>query len=1061
MHITRPAIGIMAALLLDAAGALAGPPVYDIPRMDKVVIDGRTDDWTSAGSARGTGGGFRIDLLAPPEGEPRPAGDLDARVRLAWNARGLLILATVRDDKWIEHADEGWLWRYDGIEVFLAARPGDKDLSQWAISPGMTAGQPKLRRRLHDHRKTEALKKLPAAIEAARRRTDGGYVLEALLPWGALAIDPKPGRQVAFQIWVNDADKPEGQTHHAAWFPGTNTGHDSTKMHRLRLTERPGPGVLIRSTGEYDWALESTRIRAVARAQHAGKTVTVFQSGRAAGKAVLAKGPAGVARAQLMVPTPTSDTSLAQFSVLMPGAAADTPRATGEKSVRTIKDLKNITDAELFASMRLDRPGLAKVKAAVAKKDFPEAYRQWGRYFAKRTKPRWYVNNRTYGPGMKARLPKLAEVILSRARNVAKKDIVHGGVRLGFRDGKPDFTSNPTGSTNFISIYNLYLVEPLGRAYLITGRDEFADAYRLYVRTLYEQRNRLAKIGGHGDLFWIELQLGLRTMHLLDAYLCLRGYPGLTAKDHEAALKFFLCFGEMLADHDRNDAHASTPNQRMAGMCALGLLGVMLPEFRYSDEWRGRGVADVTRTLEKTVYPDGAHVELCTQYHMTVIRDPGKLSMALALNGRKGLYGGAPGAAIFRKLHTWLAHATAPDGFLPPLHSGVWATEWLAYLMVYEHFNPGSGFAPLIARFGGPDYVPVAKGGPGDMLYLLTPDVLPKKPSRIAAGPPKPGCRGVNLQPSGLGVMRSGPGRDATYLATLYGKPVGGHGYPQLGSFVLYSRGKWLALHPGSPFDYSDPNYRAYYHTTFSHNTVIVDGTNQAFLAGGSHRAALGARCDAWVRTPKACILRITHAGYEKIAGVMHTRTFFLLGEGWAFIHDRLRPAGGKAARHTYDWALHTQLGLREGKARALRAAGLAVVPAYPEQITGIDRQKKPCMLPVHFEQGLRKQQGTANQYYLRKLRKAGKGATFGVGLFPLAAGGPAPSVKPLTPPARRGGFEAFEITTRTGRYVILVRNAAKGNISAAGVSTAATAAAARLEDGKVTWKVEAEKAKK
>lgn len=865
---------LLPAVSVGTAKAQQRRPVYDVPRLYNVAVDGEYDDWKQDG--------FRVDILASPGGEARPVADHDARLRLAWNSRGLLLLAFVRDDTWVEHPDEGWLWRYDGIEVFLAPNVGAKDLCQWAISPGMTTEQKSLRWRLHDHRKSQALKRLQADLVAARTPTDNGYVLEALLPWKALGIRPSFGREIGFQVYVNDADELDGETRHATWYPADFTASDTTRMHRLRLADKPGPPVKLRTTVEYDWKSKQARVTVLAPRDQAGKEVMIKQAERTVARGALAADNAGHARARLSFSSRPITAPPCPLSVHLAGAATDVP-TIGEptKAMKQFKDRVNITDAELFASMDLDLPGLANVRAAVQKKDYREAYTQWGRYLAARSEPKWYVDIKTYGPAMKEALPKLAEVIVSRADKLVAGDVVHGGLRMALKDGKPDYVHNPTQDTNIISLRNLYAIEPLARAYLITGRADHAEAYRMYVRALYEQRNDILKVMNY---FWSELNMGIRTMHLLDAYLCVRGYDGLTPDDHEAALKFLLAFGEELADCDRNNQHAGTPNQRMAGMCALGLLGVMFPEFHNSHEWLGRAVADVERTLKKTVYPDGAHVELCTQYHMTINRDPAKLSRALALNGRPGFYGKAPGADVYRKLHDWLAATVAPDGILPPFHSGVYATEWLPYLMMYEHFNPGSGYETLIRKFYHPDFVPMAKGGQGDTLFLLTPDVLPE-PSTGPAAERTNGVRGVNLLPSGTCIMQTGQGADAFYLGTVYGEPFGGHGYPQLGSFVLYGSGRWLALHPGSPLSYSDPAYQTYYHTTFSHNTVIVDGKNQQFA---NHGGSLGAQCDAWAQTDNAAILRITHTGYKKQLGVMHTRTFVLMKEGWAFIHDRL-----------------------------------------------------------------------------------------------------------------------------------------------------------------------------
>ena len=201
---------------------------YDLPRLEGVVIDGEYADW-------GAGDGLRADLLIPPR-----AG-LETVVRLGWDDKGLLLLARVRDDQWLENADENQLWKNDSIEVCLAPLRGALDVCQWVLSPGMDPKQPSLRHHFYDFRHTEALKKLGAEISAARIKTgDGAYVLEARFPWSALAIEPQRGREVALQVSVNDSDPTSPLSVEWSWramfYPGSDSHRDSRKMRRLRLT---------------------------------------------------------------------------------------------------------------------------------------------------------------------------------------------------------------------------------------------------------------------------------------------------------------------------------------------------------------------------------------------------------------------------------------------------------------------------------------------------------------------------------------------------------------------------------------------------------------------------------------------------------------------------------------------------------------------------------------------------------------------------------------------------------------------------------------------------------
>lgn len=229
-------LAVCCLLLVGVAALHAGEEqdgVYDIPKLDHIVVDGNAEDWGDDG--------FRIGLLAPVGPQLKPITDHNVLTRLAWDARGLLLLLAVSDDTWVEHPEEDKLWMYDSIQVYLAPQRGASNMCQWAITPGMDPQQSKLRWHLHDYRKDEALRTKPAKIEAARVVTDATCRVEILLPWASLGIEPVEGGEVGFQLLVGDADNvDESQVYTAAWFPALGTFMHSDRMHRLRLSREAG-----------------------------------------------------------------------------------------------------------------------------------------------------------------------------------------------------------------------------------------------------------------------------------------------------------------------------------------------------------------------------------------------------------------------------------------------------------------------------------------------------------------------------------------------------------------------------------------------------------------------------------------------------------------------------------------------------------------------------------------------------------------------------------------------------------------------------------------------------
>jgi len=297
----------IASVLLSASPLCAQEqPIFDVPRLEKIVIDGKADDWAD--------NGFRVDLLLGRDETYLPPDDLDVAFRLGWDARGLLLLLKVTDDVHVEYPDGEHFWREDCVQVFFADKKGGKDLMFAFLSPGLDPKYPELRQYLTDKRSDEELKKQPPTIEAARTKTDTGYVLEVLLPWSNLGIEPELGREVGFQLFVDESDGPD--TDFAVrWFPGLDTAYYTDQMHRVRLSETPSPRVASLVRGEYE-RFRRTKIAVTAVTEFIGKPVVIRM-----GDVELAKGElrdeGGRASYGIELPMPAQGTSYDPLSIFV------------------------------------------------------------------------------------------------------------------------------------------------------------------------------------------------------------------------------------------------------------------------------------------------------------------------------------------------------------------------------------------------------------------------------------------------------------------------------------------------------------------------------------------------------------------------------------------------------------------------------------------------------------------------------------------------------------------------------------------------------------------------
>ncbi|MFZ4397339.1 MAG: sugar-binding protein, partial [Kiritimatiellia bacterium] len=266
------AISLVGQLIADE-----GDRVFDVPKRDGIVIDGIADDWKDAG--------FKIDVLTSLDGWDRPVSNLDSRVSIGWDGRGLLVLIQVSDQSFVETNSIDALFASDSVELFLVDKRGGTQMMQAVIAPGMTREQTELRYTLYDYRTDAGLKTNSLTLNAARTKTPRGYVMEVLLPWSNIWVVPILGAEVAFQVFVNDKDVGE-RLFNTVWYPATGTFRNSGNTYRLRLADRAGQRFASKARGFARFG--ETWFSVIAASDLAGKSVEVRFEGKLIGSGKLA-----------------------------------------------------------------------------------------------------------------------------------------------------------------------------------------------------------------------------------------------------------------------------------------------------------------------------------------------------------------------------------------------------------------------------------------------------------------------------------------------------------------------------------------------------------------------------------------------------------------------------------------------------------------------------------------------------------------------------------------------------------------------------------------------------
>ena len=165
-----------------------------------------------------------------------------------------------------------------------------------------------------------------------------------------------------------------------------------------------------------------------------------------------------------------------------------------------------------------------------------------------------------------------------------------------------------------------------------------------------------------------------------------------------------------------------------------------------------------------------------------------------------------------------------------------------------------------------------------------------------------------NYKNEGHFFIKKGNSKSEIYLhmdvAPLGYLSIAAHGHADALSFILNVDGRPYIIDPGTYSYHSYPEWREYFKGTIAHNTIRVDGLNQATNGGpclwvDHYRVTLLQFDD----TPEKVFIKGSHDGYKKI-GVAHIRSItFDKASELITIRDELKSSG--TMEHKYEFPLH------------------------------------------------------------------------------------------------------------------------------------------------------------
>lgn len=303
----------------------------------------------------------------------------------------------------------------------------------------------------------------------------------------------------------------------------------------------------------------------------------------------------------------------------------------------------------------------------------------------------------------------------------------------------------------------------------------------------------------------------------------------------------------------RVSRHSSSGNHTIAEAAGLVHAGVLFPACAAAERWRETGLALLETELPRQILDDGGGLEQAFWY-LLFVADLGGLVIEL------------------------LRHHAQP---VPPA--------------IADRVGRARGFLSALAS--SPEDLPdVGDRDDGHALSSWLRISFAEAPARPPA---------QSWPAAGYTRLRSSATADVELLfdhGPMGMPPSYGHAHADALSLSVRHAGQPILIEPGT-FTYNgNPAWRRYFRSTAAHNTLLVDGLDQAeqqtaFLWSSPVEATL-LRSEPG---PHVRRLLARHLGYLRL-GVVHWRGLVLNDDGCILVWDHLAGRG----RHRFDWHWHS-----------------------------------------------------------------------------------------------------------------------------------------------------------
>jgi len=431
----------------------------------------------------------------------------------------------------------------------------------------------------------------------------------------------------------------------------------------------------------------------------------------------------------------------------------------------------------------------------------------------------------------------------------------------------------------------------LAKAFFLTGDERYAREAVAQIETWIAQNPRWGTVNWQSSL-----ELAIRSISWMWTIFLL-----LPAESLDEGTLRRICrslFAQL--DHVyRYPSVYTSPNTHLIGEAgALFIGGLLFQGFPRAEVWHRFSSAVLVREMQRQFSSEGVYGEASSYYHCYATDF---YLQVLALDRSNG---SRFPEWMWRRLAQaieYVMHLTRPDGSIPFFGDDDGGRVMALSSEDYSSFRDGLASGAVL--FGRGDFKSQCGEFREESLWLLGADAWDAFESLSAQLPVE---LGRSYYESGCFVQRSGWNDNDTQMifdCGGLGMQSGGHGHADALSFTLFSQGREILIDPATSVYNAAPEWRRFFRSTQAHNTVVVDGHNQAQPGGTfSWKRKTNARVRGTITIPDFEYADGEHDGYRTLRDeITHRRRVIYIRPNYWIVLDELHGRG----EHDFDFLYH------------------------------------------------------------------------------------------------------------------------------------------------------------